>query len=184
MLTKEEEMIRNLEDNQHIETIRKSDIKLGVFFFLIILSLWLILSMTVYFIQPDLISRAQFGDMFGSVNSLFSGLAFGGLIYTIYLQRKELTLQRKELVLTRNELMRSAKAQEESEKAMTAQLKSMTTATNINGLTAIINYYNNIAESTVDNVTKKKAEEKMGLAINEIAEYMDKLNDELNQYKS
>ncbi|MDR6554663.1 hypothetical protein [Paenibacillus qinlingensis] len=41
--------------------------------------------------------RGTFGDMFGAVNSLFSGLAFAGIIYTIYLQRKELTLQREEI---------------------------------------------------------------------------------------
>jgi len=44
-----------------------------------------------------------FGDMYGGINALFSGLAFGGIILTIYLQRNELTLQRKELRLTRNE---------------------------------------------------------------------------------
>jgi len=48
-------------------------------------------------------TRGQFGDMFGAVNALFSGLAFGGLILTILLQHKELTLQRKELKLTRKE---------------------------------------------------------------------------------
>lgn len=46
----------------------------------------------------------QFGDKFGFVNALFSGLAFAGLIYTIVLQRKELELQRLELQETRKEL--------------------------------------------------------------------------------
>lgn len=48
--------------------------------------------------------RGQFGDKFGSVNALFSGLAFAGLIYTIALQRKDLQLQKKDLELTRKEL--------------------------------------------------------------------------------
>ncbi len=47
--------------------------------------------------------RGQFGDMFGSVNSLFSGLAFAGIIYTVLLQREELSAQRRELKLTRRE---------------------------------------------------------------------------------
>jgi hypothetical protein len=46
----------------------------------------------------------MFGDMFGAVNSLFSGLAFACLIYTIFLQKNELGLQRKELEYTREEL--------------------------------------------------------------------------------
>jgi len=45
-----------------------------------------------------------FGDSFGFLTSLFSGLAFAGLIITIVMQKKELSLQREELSLTREEL--------------------------------------------------------------------------------
>ena len=48
--------------------------------------------------------QGQFGDQFGAVNALFSGLAFAGLIFTIILQKKELALQREELIQTREEL--------------------------------------------------------------------------------
>jgi len=48
--------------------------------------------------------RGQFGDMFGAVNSLFSGLAFAGVIIAIVLQSRELELQRQELKLNRKEL--------------------------------------------------------------------------------
>src|SRR5688572_20161963 len=48
--------------------------------------------------------RGQFGDMFGAVNALFSGLAFAGIILTILLQREELKAQREELILSRKEL--------------------------------------------------------------------------------
>lgn len=47
--------------------------------------------------------RGQFGDLFGSVNALFSGLAFVGLIIAILLQKNELELQRQELSETREE---------------------------------------------------------------------------------
>jgi hypothetical protein len=53
----------------------------------------------------DFTTRGQFGDMFGVVNSLFSGLAFGGIIYTILLQREELKAQREELKLTKQEFI-------------------------------------------------------------------------------
>lgn len=33
--------------------------------------------------------RGQFGDMFGMVNALFSGLAFAGIVYTVHAQRTE-----------------------------------------------------------------------------------------------
>lgn len=45
-----------------------------------------------------------FGDGFGLLTSLFSGLAFAGLIITILMQKDELALQREELELTRKEL--------------------------------------------------------------------------------
>jgi hypothetical protein len=47
--------------------------------------------------------RGTFGDMFGAINSLFSGLAFACLVYAIILQRRELALQRNELKLSRKE---------------------------------------------------------------------------------
>jgi len=48
--------------------------------------------------------QGQFGDMFGAINSLFSGFAFAGVIYAIFLQMRELKLQKEELILTRKEL--------------------------------------------------------------------------------
>ena len=45
--------------------------------------------------------RGQFGDSFGVLNSLFSGLAFGGLIITLLFQQKQISHQEKESVLRR-----------------------------------------------------------------------------------
>lgn len=64
----------------------------------------------------------QFGDMFGAVNTLFSGLAFAGIIYTILLQRNELSLQRKELEDTRAELKLSREAHQKNCEIMDQQL--------------------------------------------------------------
>ncbi|GCC52840.1 hypothetical protein SanaruYs_30790 [Chryseotalea sanaruensis] len=54
--------------------------------------------------------RGQFGDMYGFVTSLFSGITIIGLVYTIIQQREDiriarmaLTKQEEELKLTRNE---------------------------------------------------------------------------------
>ena len=49
--------------------------------------------------------RGQFGDSFGSLNALFSGLAFLGVIYAIRLQSKELKTQQRELKLQRRVLV-------------------------------------------------------------------------------
>jgi hypothetical protein len=49
-------------------------------------------------------ASGPFGDTFGGINALFSAFAFAGIIYTIFLQRKELRYQRWELEATREEL--------------------------------------------------------------------------------
>lgn len=64
-------------------------------------------------------AAGTFGDSFGVVNSLFSALAFAGVIVTMILQTEELKLQRRELDETQEELRRSAQAQEASERMFT-----------------------------------------------------------------
>ena len=81
----------------------KKDVKLWpwiVFGTLFIVTLWALTPIITQCFYPN--DFGLFGDQFGSINSLFSGLAFLGLIIAILLQRKELIDQRKELTLTRN----------------------------------------------------------------------------------
>lgn len=49
-----------------------------------------------------------------SIEALFTGLAFLGMMVAIYFQKEELKLQREELADTREELRRSAAANEQS----------------------------------------------------------------------
>lgn len=72
---------------------------------------------------PTWLERAQFGDMFGGTNALFSGLALAGVVAAIWLQRKELALQRLELRETRRELARTAVAQIKSANLIEEQYK-------------------------------------------------------------
>ena len=74
--------------------------------------IWFVSSFVLYGFFGDWTKSGSFGDGFGAINSLFSGLAFAGIVYTILLQRKELELQREELRETRKELKRSADSQE------------------------------------------------------------------------
>jgi hypothetical protein len=94
-----------------------------------------------YKFLPDWPTRGQFGDVFGAANSLFSGLAFAGLIYTVLLQREELALQRKELELTRQELKRSAQAQEQAEVALRAQADAAARSARLSTATSLLAHY-------------------------------------------
>jgi hypothetical protein len=72
-------------------------------------------------ISESTADRGSFGDMFGAVNALFSGLALAGVIYAILMQREELALQREELRATRSELARSASANEKANAMIKSQ---------------------------------------------------------------
>ncbi|TBV26846.1 hypothetical protein DMZ43_07205 [Meridianimaribacter sp. CL38] len=54
----------------------------------------------------DIEARGLFGDKFGAINALFSALAFAGIIFTIFLQKRELKLQREEMKETRGEFIK------------------------------------------------------------------------------
>lgn len=54
----------------------------------------------------DIEKAAQYGDSFGVLTSLFTGLAFAGLIVTILLQRKDINLQQEELQETREVMVK------------------------------------------------------------------------------
>jgi len=77
----------------------------------VIVLLWLIVGVVPFLFLSDLHDAAEFADAFGFVNALFAALAFGGVIWAIRLQTKELELQRLEVEETRDELRRSADAQ-------------------------------------------------------------------------
>ena len=67
-----------------------------------------------------------FGDVFGVVNTLFSGLALAGVVVAIWLQKNELESQRQELKLTREEMVNQR--QEMKEQTRLSRLQSFETS--------------------------------------------------------
>ncbi|HYG03029.1 MAG TPA: hypothetical protein VD927_11335 [Chryseosolibacter sp.] len=49
--------------------------------------------------------RGQFGDMFGAVNALFSGLAFGAIVITLVMQRQDMALQEQAIIDSQQQLI-------------------------------------------------------------------------------
>ena len=72
-------------------------------------------------------SPENFGDMFGAINALFTGLAFAGVIVAIFMQREDLKLQQRELT--------------ESRKAQEDQVKALVIAAQINANVAMLANY-------------------------------------------
>jgi hypothetical protein len=103
----------------HVPITRRMVFHIG----LAIVGLWLLTPAVAYWITwGDWGRLGQSGDVFGSINALFSGFAFAGVIVAILLQREELALQRQELRHTRAEMKRTADAQELAQKALNETL--------------------------------------------------------------
>ena len=73
-----------------------------------------------------------FGDVFGGLTAIFSGLSFAGVIIAILMQMQELRL-------TREEMKKSVDAQNESQKALKDQLKQMQWGTKFQMITSLKN---------------------------------------------
>ena len=98
-------------NNKHSSIQDKENVTIGRIICWSVIGVFVMWASTfiLYFFISKSEERGQFGDMFGAVNALFSGLAFAGLILTLILQRKELTLQRDELEQTRDEFVEQNK---------------------------------------------------------------------------
>lgn len=75
----------------------KADDDYGWKIFGVISALVIISCFIFWFLFKDIKDRGTFGDMFGAINAMFSGLAFAGVIVAIHLQQKELENTRKEI---------------------------------------------------------------------------------------
>ncbi len=116
----------------------------------------------------------QFGDMFGALNALFSGLAFGGVVVAIFLQRKDIHL-------TQIELRRQAAAQEQSQAALTEQAELANKTAQIHGITTLLDHLKTLQGVASRDSSQAGIERAHALAKTRIrwAEQLEELIDEL-----
>ncbi|MDT0123893.1 hypothetical protein Q9R46_14625 [Paenibacillus sp. RRE4] len=106
--------------------------------------------------------RGTFGDMFGAVNSLFSGLAFAGLIYTISVQREELKETRNSTVMQTVELELQRKAIEmQTDELRLQRLESEKSANQLEGQKKLLNLQ--MAMSVVNELINTKRNRKQDI---------------------
>ena len=96
-----------MDSNSHKKDNNFNILGLIVFVVVLIIAIWIIGWFGVWSmgdLSPDdfynKIIKQPAADIFGSVNALFAGFAFGGVIITIYLQLNEIKATRKELEIT------------------------------------------------------------------------------------
>ncbi|URJ50717.1 hypothetical protein [Paenibacillus polymyxa] len=103
-----------------MQTERKSYLGLIIIIFTVF-SIWLLLGVVSYFVFDNWTDRGTFGDMFGSVNVLFSGLAFALVLYTIHLQKQDLDIQREVQKIQIKDLKLQAEATAKSAEQLESQ---------------------------------------------------------------
>jgi uncharacterized membrane protein len=94
--------------NRNMKTDHKKRNRQWIWITVVTTIVVLVFCAAYYFVINKYIGVADnagiFGDQFGGLNALFSGLAFAALVVTLLMQREELELQREELKSTRDEI--------------------------------------------------------------------------------
>lgn len=136
------------------------DIKTLVSFVFLVIGVQLLGAILQILLLKTWETRSSFGEMFGGINTLFSGLAFAGVIYTILLQRHELELQRE--------------SQSKSEELMV--------------LTAELSALNSLVEATsrrlMDMRERRDPVDEIGLVNDELHTYLNQIRNILNKWIS
>ena len=130
---------------------------------LIIILAWLLSGLIIYCIGDTWQERGTIGDMFGAINALFSGFAFVGILFALYLQRDEMKLQKQEIELNRSEIKKNTLIQENTQKVMSEQVIQMQITSKLNAMNTIMNYYNlqiSNTHNTEEVIQKFKAKRK------------------------
>lgn len=156
----------------------KSHYKTLIITSIIVVLIWAISGVSVYYWGKDWSERGTMGDMFGVINSLFSGLAFAGLVFTIILQRQEITTNREEIEMNRKELHKSVRAQQKTQQALQDQARQTHLTARVNAMSTVINYYNTqIINPNNPPEMIEKAREKRRALIKQIDGLIEGLND-------
>jgi hypothetical protein len=111
----------------------------------------------VYYSFSDPTARGTFGDMFGAINALFSGLALTGVITALIMQIQESKEQKEDI-------QRSRIAQEESVAALKLQMETTKFHIQIEALNHIIDSLNDQITRTKDSRTEGEKRHHASLA--------------------
>lgn len=87
---------------------------------------------------PTWSDRGNFGQMFGPIETLLSGLALVGVVYALILQRDELRLQHDDLIASQADLARSSRAQEAAMLALRDQVQALQQTARIESMNALL----------------------------------------------
>jgi hypothetical protein len=93
-------------------------------------------------------TASDLGQMFGAIGALFSGWAFCGMLWAIFLQHKAIEIQRKDLAATIEEMRQSRRAQENSAEHLRVQGESVRLQGRVQALSTLITVPLQVKSST------------------------------------
>ena len=167
---------RAMKENNPLDSFRFS---MGILILLlaVIVALWCWLPGQLAGDSATLEHRGQLGDSYGSVNALFTGLAFAGLIFTILLQHREIRLQRADFAAQIEEMRQSREEIVRQVNVQTLQLQVAMVDLKMKALEAEIA----AIEMESHALAPHAKSEKSGTAIRKVKEQMDELNRNLEE---
>ena len=114
---------------------KKETVKITLISIIIVLVILVLWYLNFYLLKgKNPLERGTFGDMFGVVNSVFSGLAFAGILISLIFQWVQLKSQNNDIAI-------SMKIQEKSAKALERQAENLKKSAILYALQAKLNYY-------------------------------------------
>lgn len=152
----------------------KSKINVLIILIMLVIAVWAISGVLIIKFLTTWTDRGTFGDLFGAVNALFSGLAFAVLIYTIVLHRDEMKENRKEILLNKKNLERNAELQLKAHEVLIQQVEQTHLSAKMSAMKTLVDYYNNkISDPKSSEDVIEQARNKRRKIINQIDELID-----------
>lgn len=130
-----------------------------------------------------------YGDTYGSLNTLFTGFAFAGLIISIFIQllelrqtRKELSGQKSEFAAQTKILAKQAQISSEQQKILNEQFKESQKLNFINQFYSLLDQRNNILKNITlyENNIEYKGNRVISLYVNKFREIINNYDVELH----
>ncbi|HKS11274.1 MAG TPA: hypothetical protein VJS13_17105 [Pyrinomonadaceae bacterium] len=132
------------------EKIKRERLGLAVGLSVVVIVLEVVSAVVIYRFFKDWNLASNFGESFGAVNSLFSGLALAGIVCTLLLQRKALEEQRVQFLKADEESLRTQTDRAKTYEMLNRQVEALNRAVEIHAIQLYITHLEQQIKHTQD----------------------------------
>jgi hypothetical protein len=123
-----------------INKVQRESIQLFIGLAIVIAVLEVASATIIYRFFRDWNTASNFGETFGAVNSLFSGWALAGIVYTLWLQKKTLEEQRAQFLKADADSLRSQTDRAKTHEMLFKQVEALNRAVEIHAIQLYIQH--------------------------------------------